>query len=126
MNPGLTIQDSVGLGFEQLPPFIFGSWGTLAIVSTITRAIKSLKDKIKLIGYSGLMLPVMEDLTLAARAAEKQSRYSLRDLLLYSSVCGVGLDTVPVPGDTSVDALVRLYMDIGAMAHRLSKPLTCR
>lgn len=24
MNPGLTIQDSVGLGFEQLPPFVFG------------------------------------------------------------------------------------------------------
>ena len=50
------------------------SWGTLAIVSTVTRAIKSLKDKIKLIGYSGLMLPVMEDLTLAERAAEKTSR----------------------------------------------------
>jgi len=126
MNPGLTIQDSVGLGFEQLPPFVFGSWGTLSIVSTVTRAIKSLKDKIKLIGYSGLMLPVMEDLTLAERAAEKTTRYSLRDLLLYSSVCGVGLDTVPVPGATSVDELVRLYMDIGAMAHRLNKPLTCR
>jgi uncharacterized protein (UPF0210 family) len=126
MNPGLTIQDSVGLGFEQLPPFVFGSWGTLATASTITRAIKSLKDKIKLVGYSGLMLPVMEDLTLAERAAEKKDRYCLRDLLLYSSVCGVGLDTVPVPGATSVDELVRLYLDIGAMSHRLSKPLTCR
>ena len=126
MNPGLTVQDSVGLGFEQLPPYVFGSWGTLAIVSTVTRAIKSLKDKIKLIGYSGLMLPVMEDLTLAERAAEKTSRYSLRDLLLYSSVCGVGLDTVPVPGATTVDELVRLYMDIGAMAYRLNKPLSCR
>lgn len=126
MNPGLTVQDSVGLGFEQLPPFVFGASGTLAIVSTITRAIKSLRDKIKLVGYSGLMLPVMEDLTLAERAAEDKSRYSLRDLLLFSSVCGVGLDTVPVPGDTSVQELVRLYMDIGAMAHRLDKPLTCR
>ena len=126
MNPGLALQDSVGWGFEQLSPHVFGGWGTLAIVSTVTRAIKNLHDKIKLIGYSGLMLPVMEDLTLAERAAEKTSRYSLRDLLLYSSVCGVGLDTVPVPGETSVKQLVNLYMDIGAMAYRLNKPLSCR
>ena len=49
-------------------------------------------------GYCGLMLPVLEDPVLAQRAGE--GRYSVRDLLLYSSVCGTGLDVVPVPGDT--------------------------
>ncbi len=130
MNPGLTPQDSVGQGIEQLPPYKFGAWGTLAVVSTITKAIKSLHNKINLVGYSGLMLPVMEDLTLAQRALANSepdsSSYSLRDLLLYSSVCGVGLDTVPVPGATTLEELVRLYMDVGAMAYRLNKPLTCR
>lgn len=126
MNPGLTIQDSVGLGFEQLPPYHFGKWGTLAVVSTITRAIKALSGKVTLTGYNGLMLPVMEDLTLAERASETKEGFTLRDLLLYSSVCGVGLDTVPVPGSTKADDLFNIYMDIGSMAYRLNKPLSCR
>lgn len=76
-----------------------GAFGTLAAVSAVTKAVKSLPEKgIKLIGYNGLMLPVMEDLVLAERAAQLPSTYSLRDLLTFSAVCGVGLDTVPVPG----------------------------
>ena len=44
------------------------------------------------------MLPVMEDLILADRAAQSPPTFNLRDLLIFSTVCGVGLDTVPVPG----------------------------
>ena len=50
-------------------------------------------------GFSGLMLPVLEDATLARRAAE--GSLGVKDLLLYSCVCGTGLDSVPLPGDTS-------------------------
>ena len=57
--------------------------------------------RIRLVGYSGLMLPVMEDVILAERAAQQPPSFSLRDLLTFSSVCGVGLDTVPVPGDVT-------------------------
>jgi uncharacterized protein len=115
MNPGLSIVESVGKGMEELiPSHIFGSWGTLSTVSTITRAIKSLSPSILLCGYSGLMLPVMEDIHLSSRATELSS-YTLRDLLIYSSVCGVGLDTVPVPGDTSPEQLREVYLDIAAL-----------
>lgn len=129
INPGLTVIDSVAQGLEHLLPEqdkAFGAPGTLAAVSTITAAVKAIgqENDILLAGYSGLMLPVMEDLTLATRANE--NRFTLRDLLLFSSVCGVGIDTVPVPGDSSVDAIAGLYMDVGAMAFRLNKPLTCR
>ena len=76
-----------------------GEFGTLAAVSAVTSAVKGLSsDGIKLIGYNGLMLPVMEDLILADRAAQNPPTFNLRDLLIFSSVCGVGLDTVPVPG----------------------------
>lgn len=76
-----------------------GEFGTLAAVSAVTSAVKSLASHgIKLIGYNGLMLPVMEDLILAERASQNPPTFSLRDLLIFSSVCGVGLDTVPVPG----------------------------
>jgi uncharacterized protein (UPF0210 family) len=70
------------------------------------------------------MLPVMEDITLAQRAAE--GKYSLRDLLTFSAVCGVGLDTVPIPGLTSAEKLAGVYVEVGAMAFRLNKPLSCR
>jgi uncharacterized protein (UPF0210 family) len=48
------------------------------------------------------------------------------DLLLYCAVCGAGLDTVPLPGDVTADALAALLVDVAALALRLNKPLTAR
>jgi len=80
--------------------------------------------KIKTCGYSGLMLPVLEDPVLARRAAE--GRYSVRELLLYSSVCGTGLDVVPLPGDTPANDLAALIRDVAALSTKLHKPLSAR
>lgn len=129
MNPGLTLPvDSIGQNLELIipePRNYFGASSTLAAVSTITSAVKSIASQgIQLAGYSGLMLPVMEDIILALRAQE--NRYSIRDLLFFSSVCGVGIDTVPIPGDSDSSDLAALYMDVSAMAFRLKKPLSCR
>lgn len=138
INPGLGLPDSVGVGLETLLEnqwgehnSYFGCMGTLAVVSTITSAVKSLANPgrglvpgIKLVGYSGVMLPVMEDVILSQRAVE--GKYSIRDLLVYSSLCGVGLDTVPIPGDTSIESLAGIYSEVGALAFRLDKPLSCR
>src|SRR3989441_11886742 len=70
--------------------------------------------RVKTCGYSGLMLPVLEDPVLARRATE--GRYSVRDLLLYSTVCGTGLDVVPLPGDTPADRLAALIADVAALS----------
>jgi hypothetical protein len=75
-------------------------------------------------GFSGLMFPVLEDGTLARRAAE--GILQVNDLLLYSAVCGAGLDTVPLPGDIGVDELAGILLDLAALAVRLDKPLTAR
>ncbi|HEX9617658.1 MAG TPA: DUF711 family protein, partial [Anaerolineales bacterium] len=48
------------------------------------------------------------------------------DLLLYSAVCGTGLDTVPLPGDVTVGQLQAILLDLAALAQRLEKPLTAR
>ena len=84
--------------------------------------LKSLN--VKTCGYSGLMLPVLEDPLLARRAAEQ--RYGIRDLLLYSSVCGTGLDVVPIAGDTPSQMLAGLITDVAALSARLRKPLSVR
>jgi hypothetical protein len=66
----------------------------------------------------------MEDPVLARRAAE--GRYTLAELLLYSSVCGTGLDVVPIPGDTPVATIEGILADVAALAHRYRKPLSAR
>ena len=75
-------------------------------------------------GFCGLFLPVLEDSVLAARAAE--GHLTLKDLLLFATLCGAGLDTIPLPGDISVDALMAILIDLGAIGLRHLKPLTAR
>jgi uncharacterized protein len=70
------------------------------------------------------MFACLEDTGLALSAQRDQ--YDIRALLTYSAVCGIGLDTVPIPGGTSVEKMAQLACDCGALAFRLNKPLTVR
>ena len=82
------------------------------------------RARFKRAGFSGLMLPVMEDATLAKRAAD--GSLTVKDLLMYSAVCGTGLDTIPLPGDTTEGQIAAVLLDLAALALRLDKPLTAR
>jgi len=62
------------------------------------------------------MAPVLEDAILAKRAAE--GSLTVRDLLMYSAVCGTGLDTIPLPGDVTADQVAALLLDIAALSLR--------
>jgi len=109
--------------YEQLGVEYFGASGTVEASSLLTKVFKSLKD-VDLVGFSGLMLAVTEDMGLAQ--GTKNEDFDIRSLLTFSSVCGIGLDTVPIPGDTSIEKLNALMRDTGTMAYRLNKPLTVR
>ena len=113
---------SLGAALERLGVQAVGLPGALAGAAVIAYTIDS--ARYPRAGFNGLMLPVLEDATLARRAAE--GTLSVKDLLLYSAVCGTGLDTVPLPGDTDIDTLAALLLDIAALATRLDKPLTAR
>ena len=76
------------------------------------------------VGYSGLMLPVMEDSTIARRWSE--GSISIDGLLAYSSVCGTGLDTVPLPGRVSPEQLIRILGDVASLSVKWKKPLSAR
>jgi uncharacterized protein (UPF0210 family) len=76
------------------------------------------------VGFSGLFFPQLEDSVLAIRAAE--GTLTVKDMLMYSAVCGTGLDTIPLPGDTSAEDITPLLLDLAALALRLDKPLTAR
>ncbi|NNF04202.1 MAG: DUF711 family protein [Rhodothermales bacterium] len=121
-SPAPGLDASIGEVIETLSGAPFGSPATLSACSTITDVLQGLDTRT--FGYSGLMLPVLEDRVLAERASEL--RYGLQDLLLYSSVCGTGLDVVPLPGNVSVEALEAIIGDVAALALRYRKPLSAR
>lgn len=122
LNPGLEEHESIAFAFEKLGFGKFGNQGTLIISALVTRVLKGLS--VKICGYSGLMLPVCEDRGLATRANE--ATYNITNLLLYSAVCGVGLDTVPVPGDTPAEKIEATLLDMATLAIKLDKPLSAR
>lgn len=113
---------SLGTALERLGVPAVGLNGSLAAAAFLTDALD--RASYPRTGFNGLMLPVLEDATLARRAAE--GVLSVNDLLLYSAVCGTGLDTVPLPGDVSEEALAAVLLDLAALSERLKKPLTAR
>jgi hypothetical protein len=113
---------SIGATIERLGVDVFGGSGTLFATSFLTRCIR--KAEIPHNGFSGVMLPLLEDSVLAKRVDE--GCFSINDLLLYSAVCGTGLDTIPIPGNTHPDEMAAIYVDMAALALALHKPLTAR
>ena len=113
---------SIATAIENFTGARFGSSGTLTAARIITAAVKSVP--VKQIGYSGLMVPVMEDKVMAQRWAE--GTFNVDSLLAYSSVCGTGLDTIPLPGDISVEQMERIYSDVASLAVKWNKPLSAR
>lgn len=118
-----------------------GAPGALTVASALTAACKTLgvpdSERPLLVGYCGLMLPPLEDVGLAEGATKGE--YGVTTLLALSSVCGIGLDTVPVHVDgLFIDgkpstvpgkrwrSIERVLGDVAALAHRLGKPLSCR
>jgi uncharacterized protein len=115
-------RDSVGATIESMGVSEVGQPGTALASALLAAAVQ--RADFRRAGFNGLFLPVLEDSVLAARAASGALR--LEDLLLASTLCGTGLDTVPLPGDVAAHELVPYLLDLGALALRLSKPLTAR
>jgi len=113
---------SIGAAIETYTGARFGSSGTLTAALVITSAVKAVP--VKQIGYSGLMVPVMEDKLLAQRWSE--GSINTDDLLAYSAVCGTGLDTIPLPGDISTEQMARIFGDVASLAWKWKKPLSAR
>jgi uncharacterized protein (UPF0210 family) len=121
-TPAPLMDVSIGAAIEAYTGQRFGSSGTLTAARIITEAVRSVRAK--QVGYSGLMLPVMEDRRIARRWSE--GAVSLDALLAYSAVCATGLDTVPLPGDIPEEQIARIFGDVASLAVKWKKPLTAR
>jgi len=122
LSPAPSKNASIGKAIENLSKQPLGSAGTMTAVATITSAIKEIG--LRKTGYNGLMLPVLEDPTIAERW--NAGLVSMDTLMSYSAVCGTGLDTIPLPGDTTIDQLARIIGDLATLSAKWNKPLSAR
>lgn len=113
---------SIGAAMESLIRNSLGSPGSLSAALVITSAIR--KIQVRQAGYSGLMLPVLEDSVLAKRW--EAGTISRDSLMSYSSVCSTGLDAIPLPGDISLHDLESIIGDAASLAVKWHKPLSVR
>ena len=122
LSPAPGKDASIGTAIENISKQPFGASGTLTAVGVITSALKEIG--LRRTGYSGLMLPILEDPVLAERW--NAGLVSMDALLSYSAVCGTGLDTVPLPGDATTEQLARIIGDVATLSVKWNKPLSVR
>ena len=122
LSPAPLKHDSIGAAIEAYTGGWLGSSGTLSTAALITRAIQSIP--VTRTGYSGLMLPVLEDSVIARRWSE--GAINTDSLLAYSAVCGTGLDTIPLPGRVTPEQLIKILGDVASLSVKWKKPLSAR
>ncbi len=122
LSPAPLGEDSIVSALELCGYGPIGSAGTVAVAAALTSALKG--TEVTTCGYCGLMLPVLEDAILGQRWG--QGVITTHELLLYSAVCGTGLDTLPLAGDTDSTEIAHLLRDVATLALRLNKPLSAR
>jgi uncharacterized protein (UPF0210 family) len=122
LSPAPLKDISIGGAIEKFYGVPVGSSGTLTVAALITRALREIP--VTHAGYSGLMIPILEDSVLAQRWSE--GRLTMDALLSYSAVCGTGLDTIPLPGDVTVEQISRILGDVASLAVKWHKPLSAR
>lgn len=116
-------EKSIGTAIEGFGLSEFGELGTAFGIGFLTSALHKSKVNNK-IGYSGFMQPLLEDYTIAKR--HEEGKIDITKLLLNSCLCGLGLDTIPLPGNISKETIFLLLMDVAMISCRLNKPLTAR
>jgi uncharacterized protein (UPF0210 family) len=121
-TPAPSADFSIGAAFESYLQAPIGSYGSMTAAGIITRAVQA--TPVQRTGYSGLMIPVMEDKILAQRWQE--GTYSLDSILSWSSVCAAGVDTVPLAGNTPEEQIARIIGDVSWLAFKWNKPLGVR
>jgi uncharacterized protein (UPF0210 family) len=116
--------NSVAGLIELLGVDTFGGFGTLHFTSYLTDIIRQAVKDIKTVGFNGVMYSVLEDSVLSKN--DRSNNYSIDSLMAYATVCGCGIDMVPIPGEVFEGEIASLMVDVGTMAAKLNKPLGVR
>lgn len=109
---------------NRLGIYNFGHTGTLFATSFLTNILKDLAAQFRSVGFSGVMYSLLEDLELCSINNERG--VTLEQIISLSTVCGCGVDMVPVYGKVKNEELRSILLDVSGISCRLNKPLGVR
>jgi uncharacterized protein len=111
LAPTPSVGDSIGEILEVMGISAIGAPGSTAAIALLNDAVKKggAFASSSVGGLSGAFIPVMEDATLAAAAA--RGSLTLQKLEAMTSVCSVGLDMIPIPGETPGETIAAMIAD---------------
>jgi len=111
LAPTPAVGDSVARILEEMGLETCGTHGTTAALAMLTDMVKKggVMASTHVGGFSGAFIPVSEDEGMVA--AVKSGHISLDKLEAMTCVCSVGLDMIPIPGDTSASTIAAIIAD---------------
>lgn len=111
LAPTPAVGDSVARILEEMGLEAAGTHGTTAALAMLTDMVKKggIMASTHVGGFSGAFIPVSEDEGMVASV--KNGCISLDKLEAMTCVCSVGLDMIPLPGDTTAATIAAIIAD---------------
>ena len=103
-----------------------GENGTLFFTAFLTSVLKAVlaETNARAIGFNGVMYSLLEDHLMCA--SNNAKKLDINKITSYSTLCGCGLDMVPIPGNFLIEDLAAVIIDVATLAIRHRKPLGVR
>ncbi len=126
LAPTPSIGDSVAFILEEMGLEKCGTHGTTAALALLNDAVKKggVMASSHVGGLSGAFIPVTEDAGMVE--AVRCGALSLDKLEAMTCVCSVGLDMIPVPGDTPEHTIAAIIADEAAVGVTNNKTTAVR
>lgn len=102
----------------------FSKSGTLFATAYLTNILKYFSSEFKSVGFSGVMYSLLEDVELCK--INNEIGVDIEDLIKLSTMCGCGIDMIPISYDEKDSNIKSTFMDVIAISTRLNKPLGIR
>jgi uncharacterized protein (UPF0210 family) len=111
LAPTPEVGDSVARILEEMGLEAAGTHGTTAALAMLTDMVKKggVMASTHVGGFSGAFIPVSEDEGMVASV--KSGHITFDKMEALTSVCSVGLDMIPIPGDTSASTIAAIIAD---------------
>ena len=126
LAPTPAVGDSIARIFQEMGLEQAGTHGTTAALCMLNDAVKKggIMASTHVGGLSGAFIPLTEDEGMV-EALEKGA-ITIDKMEAMTSVCSVGLDMVPVPGDTPAETISGMIADEAAIGMANSKTTAVR
>ena len=117
---------SIGSLFNHFNINRVGEPLSLTLTSSLTQILKDslVMADVPSSGFNGVMFSPLEDDVISSQSIRLP--FSIYEYLLLATVCGCGLDMIPLSGDILCETLASFIKDTIILSNRLNKPLGIR